>query len=105
MRLLAFLLVGTLAFSAPSAAWSADERPKKKAKKKAYDYEQSKYKAYKALTEDQERTYRFNERGEPVKPGAKKKKAKKPAKKSSEAEDAGASNCEADQTCEYQRGT
>ena len=60
------------AFSAPA---------KKKVKKKAYDYENSKYKAYQELT-DEPRTYRFDERGNPIPPKDKKKAAAKKKKKS-----------------------
>ena len=56
---------------------------KKKAKKKAkgYDYENSRYKAYKELV-GEPKTYRFDERGNPIPPpDAKKKQAGKKKKK------------------------
>lgn len=52
-----------------------DEAPKPKPKKKpvkAYDYDRSKYKS-RELAEGEIKTYRFNEKGEAVVPGAKKK--------------------------------
>lgn len=103
MKFVSLLLGGLLAVAAAPLS-AADETPKKKPKKAGYDYNNSKYKAYKVLTEDQERTYRFNEKGEPVKPAEAKKAKKKPARKSSEASDGGAVNCEADQSCQYQEG-
>ena len=57
---------------------------KKKAavgKKKAYDYGRSKYKS-RELSENSARSYRFNEKGEPISGDAKKKAASKRKKRS-----------------------
>lgn len=60
---------------AAEAAPPAAQKPKAKArskskndKKKNYDYEKSKYKAYRALTDSEPRTYRFDEKGNPIPP-------------------------------------
>jgi hypothetical protein len=55
---------------------------KKKPVKKGYDYDRSKYKS-RELAEGEIKTYRFNEKGDPVIPADKKKKSV-PAKKRSE---------------------
>lgn len=70
---------------------------KKAAKKKQYDYEQSKYKAYKELVADDAHSYRFDERGNPIPVGGKKKKAAA-SKKKKKSEEAPA--CEAGDTCQ-----
>ncbi|MBI4376742.1 MAG: hypothetical protein HY549_09870 [Elusimicrobia bacterium] len=74
LALIAVLVYGAAGMAAPAG------RPKKKAKsKKTYDYDQSKYKVYRQLTEDS--TYRFDASGKPVKKKSKSKK--KPAEKKS----------------------
>ncbi|MDP3543579.1 MAG: hypothetical protein Q8T11_14005 [Elusimicrobiota bacterium] len=78
----------SFSFAAPAALVRAEDgfiteeiKPAKKAqkkpvKKKGYDYERSKYKSQAPASGS---TYKFNEKGEPIVPGAKKKAA--PAKK------------------------
>ncbi len=57
---------------------AADGAPvKKKKKKKADPYENSKYKSYKVLTPEEGHTYRFDDKGDPIAPPSKKKKAAK----------------------------
>ena len=68
---LSLLLIVLL--SAPAAA-----AHHKKKKKKADEYENSKYKSYKVLTDDN-RTYRFDSRGNPIAPAKKKPEAAPPA--------------------------
>ncbi len=58
----------------------AHKKPKKK--KKGYDYEKSRYKAYGALTDLEPKTYKFDENGNPVPPPGSKKTASKKKKKS-----------------------
>ncbi len=62
-----------------------EEAPKPKPKKKAkpYDYDRSKYKS-RDLADGELKTYRFNEKGDPVIPGGKKKPAAAKGKKRSE---------------------
>ena len=67
---------------------------KKKTKKKGYDYDKSRYKAYGALTDLEPKTYRFDENGNPVPPPGSKKTAKK-KKKSAAASCDGAEACAA----------
>ncbi len=89
------LLLGalTLAFASPASWALAEDDPiqneeakpapkakKKPAKKKGYDYDRSKYKS--RSPEAGASTYRFNEKGEPVDPQAKKKSAAKKKKRS-----------------------
>lgn len=88
------LLLGalTLAFASSASFVRAEDDPiqneeakpapkakKKPAKKKGYDYDRSKYKS---KAPDQGSTYRFDENGDPVKAGAKKKAAVKKKKRS-----------------------
>lgn len=90
-RLLFLLLALTLPFGASSLpARAQDEpvqdedakpKPKKKAKKKAFDYEKSKYKS---LEPSQTKSYKFNDKGDPIDPDAKKKAAAKKKKKAAE---------------------
>ena len=62
---------------------AADNPEKKKGKKeKPYDYERSKYKS-RELSENTKHTYRFNEKGDPVVSGEKKKPVAKKTKRSS----------------------
>jgi hypothetical protein len=79
---------------------SAAAAPKKKtAVKKAYDYEQSKYKSREP---SQTPTYKFNEKGEPIAAGANKKKLAKTKKRSEppEAEEKGLPGaCGAQDSC------
>jgi hypothetical protein len=83
---------------ASAASTSEKKRPKKKPA--AYDYEKSRYKAYKALV-DEPRTYRFDERGNPIAPpapgkkGAKKSKAAPPQAEEAPPKPA----CEQDNSC------
>lgn len=77
----------------------AKKAKKKPAKKKEYDYERSKYKSKAPAAVS---TYKFNEKGDPIVPGDKKKKA--PAKKKrSEPPEAGlaesAEACGLEETC------
>lgn len=67
---------------APAASEEAPKPKKKvkKSKKKEYDYSRSKYKSYRVLTGEEGKSYRFDEKGNPIRPADKKKK-KKPAKK------------------------
>ncbi|MDX6768865.1 MAG: hypothetical protein SF051_04985 [Elusimicrobiota bacterium] len=86
MRLLRLLSLLVLSAGLASPAFAQDEAPKPKPKKKpakTYDYDRSKYKS-RELAEGEIKTYRFNEKGEAVVPGAKKKKA--PAKGKSKLE-------------------
>lgn len=74
-----------LAISATEEGASVMEqnsKPKKSAgvKKKGYDYEKSKYKSYRALTDSEPRTYRFDEKGNPISQASKKKPVKKKGK-------------------------
>jgi hypothetical protein len=64
------------------AADAAKKKAKKKGKK-AYDYENSRYKAYHELSDSEPRTYRFDARGNPIPPPGSKKKGAKGAKKAS----------------------
>lgn len=70
--LLAAALIAAFAVLPAAAA-----KPKKKAAKKAYDYEKSKYKAYGALVDKEPKTYRFDNKGNPIPPPSKKKKSSK----------------------------
>lgn len=79
----------------PVAGFSAEK--KKAKKKKDYDYENSKYKSYKVLVDDDERTYRFDERGNPIQPDSKKKKKASKKKKKADEE---AASCEAGEACQ-----
>ena len=86
MKLLRSLLAVALLAGAVSPAFSSDEEAKPKPKKKpakTYDYDRSKYKS-RELSEGETKTYRFNEKGDPVVPGGKKKPAAAKGKKSSE---------------------
>jgi hypothetical protein len=70
----AVLHPASLAAEDETTATTQKPQPKKtKKKKKGYDYEKSKYKSYKALTGSEEKTYKFDEEGNPVPPTAKKK--------------------------------
>jgi hypothetical protein len=111
------LLLGALilAFAVPAGPVRAEDEPaqnaeakpapkasKKKAaaKKKTYDYERSKYKS--RSPEEGASTYRFNEAGEPVAPGAKKKSSAKKKKRSEPPEvgtEEGAPACGAEESC------
>ena len=99
-RLIFLLLALLLSFAAPvrsaraedDAAKEGDAKPapkhkKKTAKKKAFDYDRSKYKSREPSTTS---NYKFNEKGDPIeakKPAAKKKKRSEPpeAKEGAEA--------------------
>ena len=70
--------------AAPKKA--ASTKKKTPAKKKDYDYERSKYKS-REMSEGTVRSYRFNEKGEPITAEA-KKKASADKKRSSSSEDA-----------------
>lgn len=106
------LLIALFAFSfaVPAALVRAEDgfiteeiKPAKKAKKKAakkkeYDYERSKYKSKAPAATS---TYKFNEKGDPIVPGDKKKAPAK--KKRSEPPEAGlaesAEACGLEETC------
>ena len=81
-RRLAPLLAAGLVLACFGPALAATS--KKKAKKKGYDYDKSRYKAYGVLTDPEPRTYRFDENGNPVPPPGSKKTAKKAKKKKSD---------------------
>lgn len=124
LRPQAFLLALTLAvpWSAPTLSAQEDPpaaeedapKPKKKAKKggkgkKGYDYEASKYKSYRTLSDNEPRSYRFDESGKPIPPGGKKKPAKKKKKvEAPPAEDeidgnvplSDEKSCDGDQSCQ-----
>ncbi len=75
MRPVRLLLAAVLTLGLVVPSFAQDEEPKPKPKKKpvkAYDYDRSKYKS-RELAEGEIKTYRFNEKGDPVVPGAKKK--------------------------------
>jgi hypothetical protein len=75
MRLSRVLAVVLLSAGLAAPSFAQDEAPKPKPKKKpvkAYDYDRSKYKS-RELAEGEIKTFRFNEKGEAVVPGAKKK--------------------------------
>ncbi len=107
--LLPALLSMILAAGAPVAAraeedpgLSAEEAPKPKKKpakkKKGFDYEKSKYKS-RELSENMVNTYKFNDKGEPVKDKKKSVEPKKKKKRSEPPEQAireKAEACEAD---------
>ncbi len=96
-RLLTLFLALCIAVACLGPAFCAPA--KKKAKKKAYDYENSKYKAYRELA-DEPRTYRFDERGNPILPKDKKKAAAKKKKNSEEKEPAEDRACGAGEPCQ-----
>lgn len=69
-------------FAAEEEASASEQKSAAGAKKKGYDYEKSKYKS---LTESEPKSYKFDAKGNPIPPAAKKKTAKKPvASKSAE---------------------
>jgi hypothetical protein len=74
----------------------------KKKKKKSYDYEQSKYKAYKELVAEDTHSYRFDARGNPIVAGSKKKKAAAGKKKKKAVEETVA--CDAGEPCQDGEG-
>lgn len=85
---------------AQAAAKVAPAKKAKKAvkkKKKAYDYDNSKYKAYRQLVSDNgHHSYFFDQHGNPIPVGGKKKAAVKKKKKA----DDDAASCEGDDTCQ-----
>lgn len=86
MRLARVLLSLCLLAAAAAPAFADDGAAKPKPKKKpvkAYDYDRSKYKS-RELAEGEVKTYRFDAKGEPVKPVVKKKAAPGKEKKRSE---------------------
>jgi hypothetical protein len=69
------LIAGTAIFLiALLVAFPASAAGKTKKKPKPYDYESSKYKAYRALTDDEPKSYRFDMKGNPIPPVSSKKK-------------------------------
>lgn len=78
---LAALLLPSALHCAEPDALEEKPRPKTaaKAKKKEYDYEKSKYKSYRVLTDPETSVYRYDSKGNPIRPAAKKKE--KPKKK------------------------
>ena len=80
-RIVLVLLTLTLAICAGPVFAAESGKKKGPAKKKAYDYERSKYKS-RELTDNTQHTYRFNEKGEPVVPGLKKNASSKSRKRS-----------------------
>lgn len=109
-RRLFLIAAFAFSFAAPAALVGAEDgfiteeikpakKAKKPAKKKEYDYERSKYKSKAPPSAS---TYKFNEKGDPIVPGDKKKKA--PAKKKrSEPPEAGLAEsgeaCGLEETC------
>ncbi|MFA6003331.1 MAG: hypothetical protein WC881_04615 [Elusimicrobiota bacterium] len=83
LRILSLFMSVLFLSSALAGAASVFEQPRKKQPKKAYDYEKSRYKSYRTLTDDEQRTYKFDEKGNPVLSPAKLKKKKAAAKKKS----------------------
>lgn len=81
-----------------SAGASAAEGVGKKKKSKKDEYEGSKYKSYRVLTDEEPRTYRFDENGQPIparKPLKKKKKRLSTRDSGDCAEDPTSESCEA----------
>lgn len=113
-RLLLLLPAFVLAFAAPALPVRAEDEPvqdedskpapkpaKKKtaAKRKAFDYEKSKYKSREP---SQTPAYRFNERGEPITAESKKKASAKKKKRSEPPEigsQEGAPACGSEESC------
>lgn len=87
------ILLAALLCGAPASVLAEDppakdqpvkkKAPAKKPQPKGYDYGRSRYKS-RDLAEGELKTYRFNEKGEPVLPKDKAKKGAAPAKKRSE---------------------
>ena len=102
LLLLPLLLVIGISAPAPALADEADfveAKPKRKAapvKKKADPYEKSKYKS-RELSEGEQKVFRFNEKGEPVLPKAKKKSS--PKKKAQPPEEEPVPACSAEKPC------
>lgn len=65
----------------PTDAAVTFESGKKAKVKKPYDYEKSRYKSYRVLIGPEPRTYRFDEKGNPIQPKVKKPPVKKAVKK------------------------
>lgn len=78
--ILSVLLASVFLSATRAGAASVFEQPRKKQPKKGYDYEKSRYKSYRTLTDDEQRTYKFDEKGNPVLSPAKAKKKKGAAK-------------------------
>ena len=111
-RRLFLIAAFAFSFASPAALVRAEDgfitdeiKPAKKAKKKTvkkkkgYDYERSKYKSKATASVS---TYKFNSRGEPIVPGAKKKKAPAKKKRSEPPEEGmaeGAEACGAEEPC------
>ena len=88
IRFVSLIMMPVFAVALPPAGFAAEEavllvaqKPKTKksakSKKKGYDYEKSKYKAYRVLTDKETRSYKFDEKGNPIPPASKKKPARK----------------------------
>ena len=107
-RLLLAVLALSLSFAGPVLSVRAQDdaakeevkpaKKKKAVKKKTFDYERSKYKSREP---SQTPTYKFNEKGEPIKADAKKKvSAKKKRSEPPEAElKEGSEACGSEDTC------
>lgn len=90
------LLSALLALTLPLAALAGEpDKKKAAAKKKAYDYERSKYKS-REFSENSVRSYRFNEKGEPIAAEAKKKAASKKKRSEPPEDEAKEKKAEAD---------
>ncbi len=70
----------------PRAGFAADPEPEAAAQprtghrgaaKRGYDYDKSKYKAYKVLTEDENHSYRFDAKGNAILPAQAKRRSSK----------------------------